>query len=240
MRESEQCSTTVRPRGRRSRTLTCAGSALNVAGLVVLGHVGWELHGTTWLAQRDQGRTVQATQRVWSTTGGGSISREDRALAADVAALIRVPALGADYVVPAYRGTDDDTLARGFGIFDESPAPGAVGNLVLGGHRITHGEPLRGMPSLETGDEVVVETGDATYRYVLVTDGDSRTVGTDATWVVGADPVDPETRRPLSEVAGSTRLLTLVTCAEIFHTDDRLVAFARLVTQDPSRRSVQQ
>ena len=78
-----------------------------------------------------------------------------------------------------------------------------------------------------------METADAIYRYVLDTDGDSRTVGTDATWVTGTDPVDPGTRQPVSDVVGSTRLLTLVTCAEIFRTDDRLVAFGHLVSRDP-------
>ena len=218
---------------RRSRTLTGVGVALIVAAAAVLGYVGWQLYGTTWIAQRDQGRTVVATERAWGTDGRRSASPEDRALAKGVVALVRIPALGEDYVIPAYRGTDDDTLARGFGIFDGPRRPGADGNFALGGHRVTHGEPLRRMPSLRAGDELIVETADTAYRYVLDTDGDARTVGTGATWVTGADPVDPETRRAVSEVVGSTRLLTLVTCAEIFHTDDRLVAFGHLVGREP-------
>ena len=233
MGKSEQSPIPATLRDRRSRTLTGVGCALIVAGASVLGYVGWELYGTTWLAQREQGRTVEATERLWSTDERRSASKEDRKLAKDVIALIRIPALGEEYVIPAHQGTDDDTLKRGFGIFDDSPRPGAEGNFALGGHRITNGEPLREMPSLEAGDEIIVETADATYRYVLDTDGDSRTVGTDATWVTETAPVDPETRRPVSDVAGSTRLLTLVTCAEIFHTDDRLVAFGHLVARDP-------
>lgn len=233
MSESEQSPTPANLCDRRSRTLTQVGCALIIAGAAVLGYVGWELYGTTWLAQRAQGRAVEATERLWSTHERRSASKEDRKLAKDVIALIRIPALGEAYVIPAYKGTDDDTLERGFGIFDNSPRPGAEGNFALGGHRITNGEPLREMPSLEAGDEIIVETADATYRYVLDTDGDSRTVGTDATWVTEAAPVDPETRRPVSVVVGSTRLLTLVTCAEIFHTDDRLVAFGHLVARDP-------
>ena len=233
MGESEQSPAAASRRDRRRRTLRRVGGALIVAGAAVLGYVGWELYGTTWLAQREQDRTVEATERLWSTDGGRSTSKENRELAKDVIALIRIPALGEEYVVPAYRGTDDDTLERGFGIFDDSPRPGAEGNFALGGHRITHGEPLREMPSLEAGDEIIVETADVTYRYVLDTDGDSLTVGTDATWVFETAPVDPETRQPVSDVVGSTRLLTLVTCAEVFHTDDRLVAFGHLVARDP-------
>ena len=234
MGESEQGPTPAGPRNRRSRTLTGVGGALVVAGAAVLGYLGWELYATTWLAQREHGRTVVATERAWSTDGRRPASREDRRLAKDVVALVRIPALGEEYVVPARRGTDDDILERGFGIFDDSSAPGARGNLALGGHRITHGEPLREMPSLRAGDRIVVQTRDVTYRYVLDTDGDARTVGTDATWVTETRPVDPGTHRPVSDVAGSTRLLTLVTCAEIFHTEDRLVAFGHLVGRDSS------
>ena len=233
MGESEESSSSAAARNRRSRTLTRVGCALIVAGVAVLGYVGWELYGTTWLAQREQDRTVEATERVWSTGERRTASRKDGQLVKDVVALIRIPAFGEGYVIPAYRGTDADTLERGFGIFGDSPRPGAAGNFALGGHRITNGEPLRDMPSLEAGDEIVVETADASYRYVLDTDGDSRTVGTDATWVTEPDPVDPETLRPVSDVVGSTRLLTLVTCAEIFHTNDRLVAFGHLVARNP-------
>ena len=237
MGEREQSSSPARRPNRRSRTLTRAGLTLIIAGAAVLGYVGWQLHGTTWFSQRAQGRTVEATERVWATDGRRSASKDDRRLAKDVVALIRIPAIDDEYVVPAYRGTDDETLERGFGIFADSPRPGAAGNFALGGHRITHGEPLRKMPLLEAGDEVIVETADTTYRYVLDTDGDSRTVDAAATWVTDTDPVDPETRRPVSDVVGSTRLLTLVTCAEIFHTDDRLVAFGHLVARDPEREN---
>ena len=85
--------------------------------------------GTTWLAQREQGRAVEATERLWSTHERRSASKEDRKLAKDVIALIRIPALGEAYVVPAYKGTDDGTLERGFGIFDSSPRPGAEATL---------------------------------------------------------------------------------------------------------------
>ncbi|QZY28320.1 class E sortase [Nocardioides coralli] len=217
---------------RASRTLTRVGAVLVLAGTLVLGYVAWQLYGTTWLAEREQQRTVEATERVWSVDHGAPVSREDRALAKQVVALVRIPAWGEDYVVPAYRGTDDETLERGFGIFEGSPEPGASGNFALGGHRVTHGEPLRDMPSLRAGDEVVVETADATYRYVLDDDGSSRTVSSEASWVTDSLPIDPATRGPVVDAAGSPRLLTLVTCAEIFHTEERLVAFGHLVARD--------
>jgi len=235
MGESEQNPSPAKRRNQRLRTLSGVGGALVVVGAVILGYLGWELSGTTWLAQREQRLTVEATERAWSTDESRSVSKADRALAKDVVALVRIPALGEEYVIPVYQGTDDGTLQRGFGIFDSSPRPGAVGNFALGGHRITNGEPLREMPSLEVGDEIIVRTANASYYYVLDTDGRSHTVGTGATWVTDTDPVDPETRRPVSDVVGSTRLITLVTCAELFRTDDRLVAFGHLVARAPSQ-----
>lgn len=228
MSDVEQGPRSEDARGRRRRTLTRVGLAMMVVGVAVLGHVGWQLYGTTFLAQRELAREVDATERAWAHHRRPA-SRHDRELARDVVALIRIPALGDDFVIPAHRGTDDDTLERGFGIFDGSPDPGSQGNFALGGHRITHGEPLRRMRELEPGDQVIVETADATYRYVLDYGGASRTVDTDATWVTDEDPVDPETRRPVSKAVGSSRLLTLVTCAELFHTDERWVAFGHLV-----------
>lgn len=220
-------------RRRQPRVLLWSGLVLVVAGLVVLGYVGWQLYGTTWVSKREQHRIVEATERVWA--GEPAKSSKDRELADDVVALVRVPALGDDYVVPAHAGTSDDVLSRGFGVFDGSPAPGGAGNFVLGGHRITHGEPLRRMPELEAGDEIVLETADTTYTYVLDTAGDGLTVGFDDGWVTAADPVDPETGEKASARAGTKRLLTLVTCAELFHTDDRLVAFGHLVSKRPTQ-----
>jgi sortase A len=218
----------------RWRHLVWVGVAMIVAGVLVLGYVGWQLYGTTWASKREQKSIVGATERVWQQgEGQGSVSAEDQELADDVVALIRIPRLGEEYVVPAHEGTDDDTLTRGFGVFGSSPAPGGKGNFALAGHRITHGEPLREMPDLDVGDEVVVETRDTVYTYVLDTAGDSLTVDFDAGWVTAPDPVDPETGQSRSDQVGSTRLLTLVTCAELFHTDDRLVAFGHLVSKEP-------
>ena len=217
----------VRPR----RILLSAGLVLVLAGVLVLGYVGWQLYGTTWVAKREQGRSVEAAERVWapSSADPDEASSDDADLARDVVALIRIPALGPSYVVPAYEGTGDDVLARGFGIIAGSAAPGHVGNVTLAGHRITHGEPLRHMPDLDPGDRIVVETRDTIYTYALDTAGDALTVDLDAQWVTSPDPTDPATDQPVSAAAGTDRLLTLVTCAELLHTDTRLVAFGHLV-----------
>lgn len=202
------------------------GFLLVAAGLIVLGYVGWELYGTTWVANHRQQEEVAITQQVWSAENG-SISEQDQELADGVIALVHIPAFGNDYTVPAHAGTSDEVLAAGFGIFAGSADPGGVGNFVLAGHRVTHGEPLRNMPDLEPGDLVEVETEDVSYTYTLDTAGDALTVGINDTWVTQPSPVAP-TGEKITSKAGSHRLLTLVTCSELFHTDDRLVAFGHL------------
>jgi len=215
------------------RALRWSGFVLIAAGLVVLGYVGWQLYGTTWLAQRHQSDVVAATERAWSAPEGRSVSSDDTGLAEDVVAVVRIPAFGDDYAVPVYAGTDDDTLTRGFGLFGSSPDPGDPGNLALAGHRITQGEPLRQMPELRPGDEVEIRTRDAVYTYTLDTAGDALTVGFDEDWVLQERPVDPESGATPAGLSPDPRLLTLVTCAEIFHTDDRLVAFGHLTDVVP-------
>lgn len=192
------------------------GLALLGVGLVLLGWVGWELVGTTVVAQREQDRVAGAVQETWD---GGTLTPERRALAEDVVALVRVPAFGRDWVVPAYAGTGPDVLDRGgLGVFASSPAPGGDGNLALTGHRVTHGQPLDDLPDLGPGDEVVVETEDTIATYELTTRPER--VDDADTWVADDAP---------------GRDLTLVTCAELFHTADRLVVFGRLL--DTEQRS---
>ena len=146
---------------------------------------------------------------------------------------MHIPAFGNDYTVPAHAGTSDEALAAGFGIFAGSADPGDVGNLALAGHRITQGEPLRNMPDLKPGDVVEVETEDVSYTYTLDTAGDALTVGINDTWVTQPSPVAP-TGENITSTVGSDRLLTLVTCLELFHTDERLVAFGHLTAQRPT------
>ena len=126
-------------------------------------------------------------------------------------------------------------LAAGFGHVDGTADAGAVGNYALAAHRVTHGQPLRDMPDLEVGDRVVVETERTTYTYELVTAGDALTVPFTADWVLDPLPTNPEEGgvEPPQDPGG--RLLTLTTCSELFHTDDRLVAFGELVSSSPRR-----
>jgi sortase A len=121
-------------------------------------------------------------------------------------------------------------LARGFGHFADSADAGERGNYALAAHRVTHGEPLRDMPELRPGDEVIVETRTALHTYVLDTDPEELVVTFEDVWVVAPDPENPDPSgvAPLDH----PRLITLTTCAELFHTDNRMIAFGHLVSSE--------
>jgi sortase A len=200
--------------------------ALVVAGLVVLGYVGWQLWGTTWVAERKQREITGSLQRQWRTEPGHRL-QPAYIPKGHASALIRIPAFGRSYVVPVLEGTDSEVLSRGFGHFIRSADPGQVGNYALAAHRVTHGEPLRHLPQLRPGDDVVVETVDRTYTYELDTDPRKLVIPFTGTWVLDALPKNP-TGGPQPRQVRGQRLITLTTCSEIFHTDNRMIAFGHL------------
>jgi sortase A len=89
------------------------------------------------------------------------------------------------------------------------------------------------MPALEPGDEIIVETARATYTYELDTAGDALEVPFTAGWVLDDVPANPDEGGVQPAQEPGQRLITLTTCSELFHTDDRLVAFGHLVAKDP-------
>lgn len=216
----------ARPRARGRRLSLVAGLVLVLGGLGLLGWAGGEFYGPTWVSERKQAEALDALTREWEQ--GNDRARVE---AGHVTAVVRIPRFGEDYRIPLLEGTSDDVLAAGIGHVEMSAEPGDRGNFALAGHRVTHGEPLRRMPDLEPGDEVVVETARATYTYVLDTGGEDLVVRFDDTWVLDERPVNPDPGGV--GPSDAARLITLATCAELFATDDRMVAFGHLVDREP-------
>lgn len=221
------------PRPPARRWALRVGTLLLLAGVAGLAYVGWQTWGTTWLSERTHRETTAELERRWERGGPATVRTDD----GEATAVVRIPRFGEDYAVPVLQGTSADVLAAGFGQFAGSAGPGEVGNFALAGHRITHGEPLAQMPELRPGDEVVVETVDAVHTYVLETAGDALRIPFTETWVVDPLPTNPDAGEPQPAQRRGQALLTLTTCAELFATDDRLVAFGRLVSSVPRDRA---
>ena len=203
------------------------GVGMVAAGVGMLGYVGWQFWGTNWVSHRQQDEVTDALQSDWSK--GGTKQQPKHVPEGKASALVRIPRFGSTYVVPVLEGVAPDVLARGFGHFTKSSDPGQVGNYALAAHRVTHGEPLRRMPELRPGDSVIVETVDATYSYRLDTDPDKLVIPFTGVWVLDALPRNPTAGGPQPAQRAGQKLITLTTCSEIFHTDDRMIAFGHLV-----------
>lgn len=208
-------------------------------GVAILGWVAWQYWGTDIVAKRAQAEIREEIHAKWDYPtladllgpqyNGASLGSAD--------ALVRIPAFGAEYEVPLIEGVRENDLKRGIGHFPGT-APGQIGNFALAGHRVTNGEPFHDLPDLRPGDQVIVETADAIYTYVLDTDPNDLVVPFTQTWVIDDVPVAPEGEAPpgMPQLEGSTAteaIITLTTCSELFHTDDRMVAFGHLVSTTP-------
>jgi sortase A len=203
-----------------------------VAGVAVLGYVGWQLFGTNVVAHRRQQQVVDATRRAWAADRPTTLrGRTVRLHGAE--ALVRIPRFGKHYVEPVQEGVGEAVLAEGLGRYPRSARPGQVGNFAIAGHRVTHGEPLRNLPRLRPGDAIVVQTRTTTYTYRLDTDPNRLIVPFTAVWVTSPLPTNPDGGVQPAQRPGQ-RLITLTTCSELFHTDNRMIAFGHLVSSRPS------
>jgi sortase A len=219
---------------RRSRGVSFwFGTGLILAGLAVLAYVAWQFFGTNIVAKQKQQRIVEQTEKAWrSDAGAGATGTASGVELNGAEALIRIPRFGKKYVMPVQAGVSDRVLAEGFGHFKGSADAGATGNYALAAHRVTHGEPLRDMPRLRPGDEVLVETKKKTYTYRLDTDPNKLVVTFADVWVLDKLPTNPRGGVQPPQRPGQ-KLITLTTCAELFHTDNRMIAFGHLVRTTP-------
>jgi sortase A len=204
------------------------GAALVVTGLTILGYVAWQIFGTHIVSQHKQQEIVERTLKAWTIRAQAPV--ETGAVRHRTAeALLRIPSFGRDYVIPIQQGTSDSVLAEGYGHFSSTANPGEVGNYALAAHRITHGQPLRDMPSLRPGDIVVIATRARTFTYRMTTNPNQLIVPRTDVWVLAPLPRNPATGGAQPDQRAGQRLITLTTCSELFHTNDRMVAFGQLV-----------
>ena len=156
------------------------GLGLVAAGFAVLGYVGWQMFGTNVVSRHKAAEIRTQTRTAWAEGHRGPAG-----------AILHVPRFGKKYAVPIIKGFDEDTLAKGIAWYPKGAGPGKVGNYVLAGHRITHGQPFSKFPTLRKGDLVMVETRAATYTYRLRNSGTSITVDFRASWPLWSIPAEP-------------------------------------------------
>ncbi len=218
-----------RRRGAGSRLITLIGVLLIVGGLGMVGWFGWQYFGTNIVSKQKATEITETTQAQWSNGIEG-----------DAVALLRVDRFGPDFEVPIVKGFDPGTLAEGVGMYPDGNLPGEKGNFAIAGHRVTHGEPFRDFLKLRAGDLVEVETRTKIYTYELKNDGDEITVDFTTSWPLWKVP-SPDSKGE----APTSSQLTMLTCSELFHTDNRNIVIGDLVdtidketTAPPADRAV--
>jgi sortase A len=120
-----------------------------------------------------------------------------------------------ELVIPAlllsqtiYKGVTLPTLDKGVGYWPGTAMPGHVGNVVLGGHRVSKKKPFRNIDVLVPGDEIYLTTSEGTFVYAVT---GTRIVEPTETWIIDQ---------------GETATLTLFACHPPHSTKQRIVVFA--------------
>ena len=94
-------------------------------------------------------------------------------------ATMEVPALS--IVTPLLEGISLNTLDLGPGHWPGTALPGQLGNVVIGGHRTSHGKIFRNIDRLVPGDEVIFTTADQRFVYAVT---ETTIVTPDAMYIV--------------------------------------------------------
>jgi sortase A len=126
---------------------------------------------------------------------------------------IRIPKIGAQYVV--VNGTNADDLRKGPGLYEQTPFPGAGGTTAIAGHRTTYGAPFRHVDRLRKGNRVIVTMPYGTFTYTVER---LQIVPPTALWVINRVSYDR---------------LVLSACHPLYSAAKRIIVFARLTDAKP-------
>jgi sortase A len=140
-------------------------------------------------------------------------SLERRTAAGDAIGRLKIPKLGADFVM--VKGSDPSDLRKGPGTYDGTSLPGVGGTSAIAGHRTTYLAPFRHLDDLEPGDKITVEMPYASFTYRV-----------QRTRIVRPDQVS------ILRDVGYDRLV-LSACHPLFSAAQRIVVVSRLTQVVP-------
>lgn len=126
--------------------------------------------------------------------------------------LIEIPSIGIK--APVVRGDDWESLKLGVGHHIGSANPGERSNMVLSAHNDIYGEIFRHLDELELEDEIIIQTANRDYRYIVKA---KRII--EPTQVEVMDP----TRKPV---------VTLISCYPYLVDTQRIVIVGELVPDE--------
>ncbi len=139
---------------------------------------------------------------------------ERRAASGSAVGRIRIPRIGASFVV--VKGTSVSDLKSGPGVYSATGFPGVAGTTAIAGHRTTYLAPFRHIDALRAGSTISLEMPYAHFTYT----------------VIGQRVVAPTDVRAAVAEVGYSRLV-LSACTPLFSAAQRLLVFARLTRTVP-------
>jgi sortase A len=163
---------------RLARVLGAIGRTCITAGVLILLFVAYQLWGTGIREAQAQNRlqddfaAVIEDAATSTTTTSTTVPGEPETVPTippvsegEPTARIQIPAIGVDKIV--VEGVSLSDLKKGPGHYPESPLPGQEGNAAIAGHRTTYGAPFNRIDELEPGDEIVVQTVQGEFTYLV-------------------------------------------------------------------------
>ncbi|MFN2540023.1 MAG: class E sortase [Mycobacteriales bacterium] len=194
------------------------GQTLITLGVVVLLFCAYELWITGLYTKQQQRDLGKGLDRTWQQTRAPNPLRPLPYAVGKGIARIWFPTLGKDVHYVVVEGVTTHDLRKGPGHYPTSARIGAVGNVVISGHRTTYLAPFNRVDELHTGDPIVLETQGFWFTYTV----DSETV---------VKPSAIEVTYPVPYHLGerpTQRLLTLTTCNPKYSARTRLIVHATL------------
>lgn len=203
------------------RGLSSLGLVLMVAGVALLGYVGFSyLHQTNSSASGWNGNLKKQGQQIAQQLGSQQSvsipsrlgSRKHVSPGAEPAISITIAKIGVHAPVvqtPPVNGVWD-VADWAVGHLTTTPDPGAAGNAAYAGHDDIKGEVFKRLGELKPGDKILLRTKHAQYTYVVT----NQTV------------VDPSNTSVLNPTRQST--VTLISCTPYWVDTQRLIVQAVL------------
>ncbi|HET8618151.1 MAG TPA: class E sortase [Acidimicrobiales bacterium] len=170
---------------RLAKVLGVVGRVCITAGTLILLFVAYQLWGTGIREAQAQrgleddfeelvGGAGDETGTTTTTTGadpgatpptGEAAPAPPPPVGGEALARLQIPAIGVDKIV--VEGVQVADLKKGPGHYPGSPLPGQPGNAAIAGHRTTYGAPFNRLDELEAGDEILVDTVQGSFRYLV-------------------------------------------------------------------------
>jgi sortase A len=159
---------------RRASRLENLGLAVTLTGIVLLLFAGY-LFGWSDLQASHNQRVLlttfgSGTCPKYTSGCGAEYAAFDQRAPADgkAAAVLEIPAIGLRDVV--VEGTTSTDLQQGPGLMPATSFPGAAGEAVIAGRKLTYGAPFASIDHLRPGDRISVVDFLGSFQYVVTGD----------------------------------------------------------------------